>query len=440
MPYENKIIKFEIEISNKTSLILGTGEDGIDSLQINDEYAKIPATSLAGLFRHYLKDTGKENLYKAVYLEEFEPEHEKQKRLKYRYQSMLVIEDSYSEKLDLITDIDKRTHNSIDRKTGAAEQKKLYDIFSIKKGKTFTVKAELRKILSENMNSRKQNIDIEKINKEDDLLLSKLSEEFLNFLDEIHRKHITIGANGNKGYGLFDIKKIAIKEYNLTNKSEARDYINREPLVLEEYKSEKIYNNKYQSIGIKFSCPHGMIIKDDIEIKEFIVKKGNGETKRNKCLTLSIKNEDNYFIPASTLKGLLRSYCFKFNDSFSIVNKDTIEKIFGSNEMKGETRFKDLIIENGYEINKSRIQVDRFTGGARSGALINEKLVGWKEPVIWNINIPKLDEKEKARFIVLLKVIFREMKIGRFRIGSGSSVGYGKLEDLELDLAGLNWR
>lgn len=415
--YENKIIKYRLEIKNTSPLVIGNGEDGIEGIQMQNGHAKIPATSMAGIFRNDLsKSKIYASLYEAIYLEKQQGLEKTLKRNEKRRQSMMSLEDSFTKnKIDTEFHIGKRTNIRIDPMTGAAQEKKLFDTFYIQPGQIFELELEFRKVKQDNLSVNSEEFK----NIDDDNLFKQAEQAFDTFIEKLHLGDAVIGAGGNKGFGRFEVIKLSKTNYNFMNKKDLEKYINNESLPYENYVPLKEKTYALNEFVVEMICPQGMIIKDKILTKD-----------GNKWIDSFRENKDlGYKIPASTLKGLARGYCESLDE-----NEELVNFIFGSEESKGKIKFSDIDIKENQELRKHRISIDRFTGGARKGAMVNEILVTWTKPVKWRIDFSEIEaERLEETKTIILKMI-RALSLGQLRIGSGSSVGYGRMEITKINV------
>lgn len=207
-------------------------------------------------------------------------------------------------------------------------------------------------------------------------------------------------------------------------------YLDRSPIKLTTYTSDKTLSNLIKDgFKLSFECNHGMIIKDMTSVEQL---ENNGRTTQ-KTIQLSYKENNEYKIPASTMKGFFRGNCEKLCLMLDIETKEILAQMFGDEDQKGLIQFEDIVLKDAKELNKSRIMIDRFTGGAIKGALINEKLVYWNEPVEWNIDLGNIHKNQIKMVKSLLIWTFRDLAIGRLRLGSSGSVGYGILNNLKIE-------
>jgi len=418
----NKIIKYKISLKNISPFFIGTGKENLDSIEIENNLPKIPATTITGLFRDYLIRHRKDKIYENVFLEKYSDRNkEKQRSINkedksYRKRSMVVIEDSES-----ITPIENlsdslllRDHVSINPKTGAAKPKSLFQQISINKKCSFIVDIELQLFYNHSPKNKMPNDDYEKD-------LKELETSIEDFLGEINSGLVSIGGGNSLGYGKFSIENIKKGEFILSDVKQRYAYINN---MDEEFLHEinvPISNLKSSCIKISFLCKNGLYIG------------GNEQS-------ILSENENGYLIPSSTFKGLFRNSFDKFKYIMSEYNDnqvdnnptyDEVEKIFfGTKDNKGKLIFSDILIDksSGKFIEKTRIKIDRFTGGAMKGALIQEKIFAIEKPVDIIIDFSKIENTYQKELIQFLTWSVSEMMEKRFTIGSNKSIGYGFIE------------
>ncbi|MGM0410699.1 MAG: RAMP superfamily CRISPR-associated protein [Bacillota bacterium] len=423
MNYKNKIIKYKIELENNSNFIIGTGEEGIENLLIRNNHLVIPATTISGLFRSYLKKHCKdENLYKAVFLEDFENSIEKKANKKYRKKSIISFEDSYSKnQVNYKKDISSRSHIKIDKHKGVSKENHLFTNYYVNKKskKSFIFNIEIKKFFDDISYYNKQNEDIKSINERDERLISDLQEYLEKFIKKINQGVIRFGSNTNKGFGQFKILKIGKKEYNLSKAKDANSYINNEKVPLEDYISDKKSEEIYR---INFTCPEGILIKGDI--REISI---DNRREKTKTVQMHYKENNKYIIPSSTVKGLFRNYFSKV-----LRDEERIDILFGSDERKGQLGFFDVLLKENIKVNKkirNRIKIDRFTGSAINGALLSERPISINEKREIKIDLSKVkNDINKDIVRKVLKLFEIELKNEKIRIGSNQSIGYGKLE------------
>jgi CRISPR/Cas system CSM-associated protein Csm3 (group 7 of RAMP superfamily) len=180
-------------------------------------------------------------------------------------------------------------------------------------------------------------------------------------------------------------------------------------------------------------------------------EKQNGTEEKNntiECLSYQKNGTTVYYIPGSSLKGVLRAHTEKIfwhlfservsekmpKEEFKKVEEksrfyrelDYISQLFGHPKFRGRFTVDDAYFVNlsSSDIDKrTNIAIDRFRGGSKNGALFTvESIVSGeakthvrlKNPEIWQIS--------------WLCFLLRDWKEGRITVGAKSAVGFGRLD------------
>lgn len=422
----NKIRKYKVVVRNISPLKIGNGEDEGFQLLLQGNQACISGTIMAGLFRAFLlNNKGLEqcsDIYKMGYPDSKET-------------STIFFYDSLSNEEIKENDIECRPHIRIDEKTETAVQGGLFSECHISEGKTFEIEFEVRAL----------EISEEKYN-----VLCEYLEEFLYLLGN---GNISIGSKSTFGFGIVKFsgeESCCFKEFDLTNEQDLDEYLN------DSSKYNKVKFKEYKkevdtTITLKAYCKDGLIIKGE---KEKINIDGRNCYKNVSYKEINTENEQGekeymYVIPASTIKGIVHSYCKKIILTLG-KNVEILDDIFGekTNEREKKEGRRGNLIFNDYKISEdrlkkckstyNRIKIDRFTGGAFQGNIFRD------EVIIFNKNTHELEFKvsisnklksidydnqklfEKA--IALIILTFRDMGLGYVTVGSGNNVGLGRLQ------------
>ncbi len=209
--------------------------------------------------------------------------------------------------------------------------------------------------------------------------------------------------------------------------------------------------------GADFDRIYSLIEIHGVLVNETPLRIGTGKESEKRVDQLIIKVNGKPIIPGSSLKGALRSFAekiartsgYKVCDPFSKKDKEWEEKngpciicqIFGGggarkNRLASHIIFFDALPKDfkiGYI---TRVGIDRFRGGARSGALFRTEYVEpnsrWEFKVkIYNLDMidknkpPGLNDEEYYSKVELIRQVFLTLsKYGMF-IGGNRSIGYG---------------
>ncbi|WP_374048609.1 RAMP superfamily CRISPR-associated protein [uncultured Clostridium sp.] len=97
--------------------------------------------------------------------------------------------------------------------------------------------------------------------------------------------------------------------------------------------------------------------------------------------------------------------------------------------------FEDGIIDKKENENiYYRIKIDKFTGGVMRGALLKERPVVGQVIIKLKYKKSKGEENKDNKALGLLSLIFRDLAIGDLPIGSGSSIGRGRLKGEKISI------
>jgi CRISPR/Cas system CSM-associated protein Csm3 (group 7 of RAMP superfamily) len=159
-------------------------------------------------------------------------------------------------------------------------------------------------------------------------------------------------------------------------------------------------------------------------------------------------NEKEYYIPGSTLKGLIRSYAYMAAAETGI-DKAVLEQIFGSagkgldengNMTGSQSRLfvRDCLIRNPGKTIHNRIRIDRWLGSALEGAKMDTEVLYTKEePLRLEVYISgELEESVRNTANALVYLALRDMGAGLLPVGSNGSIGRGRLKGRSLWING----
>lgn len=539
MSYQNKVKRYIIKMKNVSPLIVGTGEDGIEGLLTRDKKALIQGSSIAGLFRSFLIEILKnekdskvireiQEVYKAVYHEYItdnlnyinkRPVFQTIEQSEFisigdkniidkelvninKKNSIVYFYDFYSTKELEGKNYLNRTHTKMDEKTGTTEVGSLFEQYKLAKGLEFISFIDLRKFDNDNDEQNKNDND-----NDNDEAIYKLTDEYLSlFIYKLTNESISVGAKTNFGCGKFNGEayfhefNFGCDDNNEELREEKREVLSKYLSDQENLLSGEIESNfnklkdseDYKPLSVDLDTDDNMMIfelefycEDGMMIKSSNPKKINGKT-----VTSSYKENDNYIIPSSSIKGILRNQINSVNESLKRLKQDNnydmaniyddiITYIFGGSlkednknkkkknksdeedkkdekdenlktiNIKGKAKFEDIEFDN-YRMaedissvksnipiifTKPRIKIDRFTGGAMNGTLFNEQLViipkGYDNKPKIRIKIDN-NANEIAKGYILMAL--RDLANNKITIGSGANVGYGFINPVSLKI------
>lgn len=382
------LLRYKVLMTNKSVMnISDENDEPIVLKDLETRQVYMPGTTLAGAFRSYVKD----NI-----------DIDDKKLFGDKNLSKFFIYDSYAD----FEKYETRPSVKIDEYTGANEGKGKFDRYYVGAGHKFNLKFEVYADSKEDKESYKEVV-----------------YELLSALDS---GDIMIGSYKSIGAGSMEIKEIFEEDIDLSDKKQLFSYL----------KGQEKYKKIEKSTLKKDNAENIVTFELKGDLKTPILIKGNDSLDYKRPDGENITNADGkYFIPGSSIKGVVRSESRKILKS---LNKEYIEEnIFGSSndnvedKSASKVRFFDAFIEKDLKAIYNRIKIDKFTGGVRKSAILND------EPLTGEINLLakyycKGEEKEINTAIGLISVIFKNIAIGEVAFGSGNSIGRGRVDGKRL--------
>jgi len=374
--------------------IIGSGEDeksDIDLVRDSDGKVYIPATSFVGVLRHSikLKDTYKEKV------EKFwgSSQDEEGENI---FQSSIKIDDLlplYEPSVKI------RDGVKIDNKKGIAEDKGKFDYEVIEPGGKFSLKAEIN-IYSNEDNFKKR-------------MLSTI----VNLLE---KEKIRIGAKTTSGFGKIKLRDYKFYEFDFSKKTDVLKWFKgefNEPTHLDVEPFE--IESKIFQIEAEFSIKNSLIVRS----YNFDPDKPDIE---------HIKSNGKPVLPGTSLKGAVRARAERIINTLGKPSL-ILDELFGyvdKNEgvaRKGKILVEETIIDGYAEEVQTRLKIDRFTGGAIEGALLETKpLFSNKEPN--SIKITMTIQNFQPHEAGLMLLVLKDLWTGDLPIGGEKAIGRGVLE------------
>jgi CRISPR/Cas system CSM-associated protein Csm3 (group 7 of RAMP superfamily) len=252
---------------------------------------------------------------------------------------------------------------------------------------------------------------------------------------------IKLGGQQNNGFGKFNLIRLEQKEFVFRTQDDLDGYIfniaNVEPKLAGKLPYYDTTKQKQVTFSLEGEFPYGVYqaFKD----------------KDNTQLTGLQKAGDQYYLPATSFKGLVRSEVRVLLSKFLHSEKDVsakLDKIFGNEEQKGRLLFSDMVLESGGTVKVKRfdkdknaldgepiyIKIDRLTGGALDGALKKQKET-------WGSAVLKcqlmVDRREENPFLFPLIYVLRRIGIGLIPMGGRTVIGLGEFAGTKVKLSGV---
>lgn len=403
----DKIEKYKAVAECTQPMHIGRGENGNTHVLIHpsDGIPFIQASSIAGVFRDYYskvygKDEAERLFGKCSETEE------------YTIQSRIRISDGRFLTGQKNLSMELRPHVRINRKTGTADDRTVQGT-SKESGQKFNMQyigagAQFEFFIYV------YGMDTE----------NKLEDVF----SAIKEQKVQFGGQKSNGCGYLKIEKLLYKEFDMKNAADRKLWMREETLEDEDYinKTEKLPQTSALKDAYEIfvtGCTQGELLVKSISAPDY------GKDAPDSVNIRNAKNE--YIIPASSLKGSIRSQMQQISDYLKV--PEIIDNTFGvpaeknRNGMLGNIRFFDTVVGTTEDNDKNRllhrIHIDKFTGGVMHGGLFTEKSIFGN----FKFHIRVLNHNNPARTLGLLLLALRDMASGLYGIGSGNNVGRGFL-------------
>lgn len=318
--------------------------------------------------------------------------------------------------------IEARKGICIDGRYGVAENKKLFTNYYIGQGMECELKIQCN------------------VGKEDSAIIKDIIGDVAAAIES---GRIRFGAKKTNGAGIFAVKNAVYTCLDMTNDDDRRNYIDHNILSLFEQCKDKLEVNsssmdEWNSYILEARIPNGLIVKS-----------GDREDGASVNMSREIDNKAEYYIPASTIKGIVRSYSEKIAGYLDI-SHDKVTDVFGNDTSEkdeinaGSVYADDCILRKAVTTKYNRIKVDRWLGSTISGAKAVDMVVSTEGNNTVSVRVSvdgskyRSEDKEKlwkyANAFVYLTL--RDIGLGKLPIGSGDAVGYGRLEGVNLIING----
>lgn len=396
-------IRFKLE----SPLSVGNGDDNLtdhDCVRNSNCELFIPATSIAGVFSHYLNEEQRK-LFAPKNNDEY-------------LQSPYFISDAVLVNSNVnmsIRDGVKLTENK------TAEKSAKYNFEVIETRTEFDFRIELTIRDGDDPDEMKKIVDI--------------------LLNGLNTGEIVLGLKSKRGYGKVSLIEIRKKSFE-NNIDDLIEFDKYNIKNYEKYSSEQTHINKnYDCIEVELEQVGGL------SIRRYSSKAGEADFEH-------IKSNGIPVIPGTSWSGLIRGqvqrYVNLFENQFNIKLDVNLDYWFGKEKQANfEAIASNIIVEesilkNSKEITITRNKIDRFSGGASDRALFTEKAVfngntklriKVKREIIYN-NITE----NNSKILGLISLVLKDIDNGLIALGGQTSVGRGvfKIKSCKINKEELN--
>lgn len=382
----NYVVKFTIAAICKTPFRVGNNENDIETVQkYNDGVPFISGTSIAGVFRNYLETVNCKQESVALLGGN-------------GLESKIVVSDGVFSKYNEVI----RPRVRIDENTGSTVKGGKFDIAHIETGSIFS-------------------FSLTWLGMKDDL---KEVDTIYNILKSLNDGDISFGGQKTNGFGKVDIKA-SEQKIDLTIENDRNNWLNntgkKQLIRLDKLENQnKLEFTTFEIIG---------------RTENLLVKSSQNVIENNTTYAVNIKENNKYIVPASSIKGAIKSRALAILENITGDLEEataTIGTIFGDEENAGKVIFEDVILENTKTANTTRIRINKFTGGVIGSGLFSEKPICGDFKFI--IKIPNhIENKDVA--CKIMSLVLRDLSVGLFNIGGNKSIGRG---DMAINLININ--
>lgn len=394
----------------KSPLLIGdgTGDESYDStkdihvLKNKQQQPFIPGTSLAGVMREYVisnKDNDALMLFGNADDE----------------QSLLQVSDIKLVNAQIVS----RDGVRIDSYTGTAADGAKFDYEVVDRG----AKGELNLSIVLRQKHRDKIADIRKAFVK---LRTRLEEG------------IAVGGKTATGFGRIKLEQAKSGYYDFSNQEDVRSWLldyknipnNAKDKIAEKCEVDIVEENRLV-VDALFAIRSAMLIRDmDV----------SGDDKDAKISAVFKKSGDDFVIPGTSMKGVLRHHAeyvlSRLNFSEKAANK-YINELMGhstSNKDKAKSRFyvdEVYIKPNGVkEYAQARTRIDRITGGVVRSALFSTQPIWQKDATTPTVHVHFEIKNASEADAGMAMLLLRDMWLGNVAIGGEKSIGRGTLQGI----------
>ncbi|MGN1318574.1 MAG: RAMP superfamily CRISPR-associated protein [Lachnospirales bacterium] len=241
-------------------------------------------------------------------------------------------------------------------------------------------------------------------------------------LSAFNSGEILLGGQKTNGCGRFEITSVEKIWYDLTDANDRNNWLNNTGEFIDI--TDKIKNtaiNNFCNITMSANILDSIIVKSGSSITSVNNKFVNSE---------SIKNSKGYFIPGSSIKGVIKNHIYSIANYLKI-NRDELSNLFGREAdpsiendtgVMGKVIFEDATITQSKSLYIHRVKIDKLTGGAYNKGKFDEMPVTGRADIVIRVNKSTKHWKAAAALVILA---LRDLANGVISLGALSSVGRG---------------
>lgn len=258
------------------------------------------------------------------------------------------------------------------------------------------------------------------------------AESHLNaLLAALDHGAIRLGGQKSNGFGQVQLTDVHIRRYDLFRADDRSGW-------LED--TDETIPAAAVSLTLPAFLPASTTFSVHCRLKEFLVRDASPRTIDKRSVAVNLTDHGRIILPGSALKGAMRAHLHRILPYLS-ATETAQEDLFGcptSAETPGKPgrlQVSDAVLRPGGTAQEvTRIRINRFTGGVMRKILFSEEPhSGWCDfTVTLTQNSPV--------FCALLLVALRDLGLGQYELGSGSSHGWGRVQEMEVEICTADGR
>lgn len=419
----NRIVYIAGKLTSKSPFMVGCGESNhtdSDVLLDIDENPFVPGTTLCGVCRHYAQEVNKGDYSIDDIFGYIKENSDEGKNSRIVFNDCFLTKAAPENQGVVVSPRDGVRLNT--HKT--AENGGKFDYEIVEEGCVFDLRLEM---------------DLTEYDKSDmplETMLKLLNTIVVGF----NSGEIRIGAKSTRGFGLFELQDVRYMDLDLQQPELMERYIDfdwndprEEEYGWSELACSESSGNLYETLTIAFSLRSFLFIRNYITL--MTTRGADGQEKLVDAEQLMNKNEKPV-IPGPSWAGAFRHHFVKILNSAGYRDTQTLEReVFGYVDEKNQTApvcskiiFSESVLEDSWQLNRTRNAIDRFTGGAADRKLFTTRPTYQGKGTL-TIKLRKDMDEEKSNLVKsVIDACVQDLNEGFLSVGGETATGGGLLE------------
>lgn len=238
------------------------------------------------------------------------------------------------------------------------------------------------------------------------------------YLSALNSGEITLGALKANGFGRLQVSAKR-RIYDMTDPGDLEAWL----LGSEVTDAEPIRLSSRMEQNVLFTVT--------ASVPGILIKASGNNRSKGGAHFVQMRESGRAIAPGSSLKGVIRSHLTRTCSHLGYQPYD-LERLFGHENRRdgggtaGVVRFSDGILSEEKAMRTYRIRINRLTGGIMGTGLFSEEPV--TAALKFEIRIPA----DRRAGCALLLYALRDLGLGLYELGSGTAIGRGRLEKLQI--------